>query len=100
MLFTEPHIAKLRQVTKDSYGTISAVTDVPFHCYAERRTKYGYNAGQQIELGKGVLYTTIDTLAFTVGSKVLVNNEEFVIKRAERYEGIEGCFTHWELMYA
>lgn len=100
MLFTEPHTVYLRTKQTDAYGTITGTVDTPFNCYAERRSKFAYTDNQQLEIGKGTVYTTCTLLTFTVGDTLVVNSEEFLISRAYRYEGIDGCFSHWELMYA
>lgn len=99
MLFSEPHTATFLVVTKDAYQSIVSTQEINFSCFLERRTRYGYNDNQMIEVGKGIIYTSTDTLAFDTGEKVKIDNEYYIIKACHRACGIDGEFSHWELTY-
>ena len=99
MLFTEPHTFTLVNETKDAYGTITANVEAPICCFIEKRTRLGFNDSQVIEIGKGVIYTSNDSLTFDTGDKIKIGTEEFVVKVCHRAEGIDGGFSHWELTY-
>jgi len=99
MLLTEPHTVIWFTQSKDAYGTITASAEIPFNCFIEKRTRLGYNDNQVIEIGKGVIYTTTNSLAFDTGDRLIINNENYIIKSAHCAEGIDGVFSHWELTY-
>lgn len=99
MLFTEPHTAYLVEVTTDAYGTITASEEEAFSCIIEKRSRLGFTDSQLYEVGKGIIYTTTNSLAFDTGKELKIDGEVFLIKAIHKAEGLDGEFSHWELTY-
>jgi len=99
MLLSEPHTTYWITETKDSYGTITATSEQGFPCKIEKETQFAYGTQSVVEIGKGVIFTTTNVLAFDTGQKIRIGTEYFVFTKVYEAEGLDGGFSHWELTY-
>jgi hypothetical protein len=99
-MIPQPHSATVIIQTKDKFGTITASEEKPFDCLVQQGTQYDYIGGQVVAMGKGVVFTTTSSIAFVVGMPLLYGGATYMIKKVSKLEGIEGDFSHYELLYA
>jgi hypothetical protein len=99
MLLTEPNTAYWITETLDAYGTVTSEDETRFSCLIEKETQFAFGGGNVLEVGKGVIFTTVTSLAFDTGQKVRIGNDYFVFKKVYEAEGMDGEFSHWEITY-
>jgi hypothetical protein len=98
MLTEEPHDLVFISQTKDHFGTVTNTKTTPFKGYVEEKSVVEYVSGKLEEVGKGKIFTTA-SLDFDFGTTLGYRGKEYKVAKVDRLCGLDGEFSHWELVY-